>query len=331
MENIQAQEILIDDIFIDPATRTRVGGPTSAAVKKLAEVFAHSEQHTPIKIAPPFSPAAIESGKPYQLVFGETRLRAREVAGSATVLAIVSDAIDTPAALLMGTSENVSRDDLTPTQKIAAYQRLIHEAGLSAKEVATHFGISPTEISHARAVAKQIERFAALGLDLATALDAGKIGLYPIRDIAKLADGPALKLFGRVLDGEMTPSAAVAKAQVILTNLAQAADAASGASGAGDGDGDNPEAPEDKPKKKKTKAMKLNGVVAVLGDWDTDGEGTKLPTAMVSRYLKLMIAGKITPDRAMESINQTLTVSAEMAEWERVKSEKKTQKEKKAA
>lgn len=325
MENIQAQEIAIDDIFIDPTTRTRVGGPTAAAVKRLAEVFAHSEQHTPIKLAPPFSPAAVESGKPYQLVFGETRLRAREVAGSATVLAIVADPIDTPAALLMGTSENVSRDDLTPTQKIAAYQRLIHEAGLSAKEVATHFGVSPTEISHARAVAKQIERFSALGLDLTTALDSGVIGLYPIRDIAKLADGPALKLFGKVLAGEMTPSAAVAKAQVILTNLAQAADAAFGGGDDNGDDGETPAETPNNPKKKKTKAMKLNGVLAVLGEWDTV-EGDKPATAMVAHYLKLMAAGKITPDRAMESINQTLTVSADTAEWERVKAERKAQK-----
>lgn len=79
----------------------------------------------------------VEAG--YELVAGERRLRAAEVAGVETVPAIVkkmSDRESLEAAIV----ENVQREDLNPIDLAQAYQRLGQEFSLSQEEIARRVG-----------------------------------------------------------------------------------------------------------------------------------------------------------------------------------------------
>jgi len=80
----------------------------------------------------------IEEGK-YELVSGERRLRAAELAGLKKISVVVRESthpISAQAALI----ENLQRVDLNPIEIAQAFQRLIHEFGWSQEELAHKMG-----------------------------------------------------------------------------------------------------------------------------------------------------------------------------------------------
>ncbi len=83
----------------------------------------------------------------YELVAGERRFRAAQLAGLATVPAIVRDLAD-QTSLEQALVENVQREDLLPLEEAAAYQQLIDEFDLTQDEVATRVGRSRSAVAN---------------------------------------------------------------------------------------------------------------------------------------------------------------------------------------
>jgi ParB family chromosome partitioning protein len=108
-----------------------------------------------------------QAGDEYQLIAGERRWRAAQLAGLVTVPAIIKET--TPQQMLeLALVENVQRADLNPLEEASAYRQLMDEFGLTQEEVAERVGKSRT------AVANTV-RLLRLPDDLKEALATGRI------------------------------------------------------------------------------------------------------------------------------------------------------------
>jgi ParB-like chromosome segregation protein Spo0J len=67
----------------------------------------------------------------YQLIAGERRWRASRIAGLATIPALIED-IDDDTALEIAIIENLQREDLSPLDEAAMYDRMVREHGRQA-------------------------------------------------------------------------------------------------------------------------------------------------------------------------------------------------------
>jgi ParB family chromosome partitioning protein len=86
-------------------------------------------------------------GDEYQLIAGERRWRAAQLAGLTTVPAIVKET--TPQQMLeLALVENVQRADLNPLEEAGAYRQLMDEFGLTQEEVAERVGKSRTAVAN---------------------------------------------------------------------------------------------------------------------------------------------------------------------------------------
>ncbi len=79
----------------------------------------------------------VEGG--YEVIAGERRLRAAEMAGRRVVPAIIVEATD-EEAMQIGLIENIQREDLNPLDRAVALNRLIERFSLSQQDVATRIG-----------------------------------------------------------------------------------------------------------------------------------------------------------------------------------------------
>jgi ParB/RepB/Spo0J family partition protein len=75
----------------------------------------------------------------YQLVAGERRWRAAREAGLATIPALVED-LDDDTALEISIIENLQREDLSPLEEAAMYDRMVREHGYSIRKLAEKLG-----------------------------------------------------------------------------------------------------------------------------------------------------------------------------------------------
>jgi len=75
----------------------------------------------------------------YQIVAGERRWRASRQAGLDTIPALIED-IDDDTALEIAIIENLQREDLTPLDEAAMYDRMVHEHGYSIRKLADKLG-----------------------------------------------------------------------------------------------------------------------------------------------------------------------------------------------
>jgi ParB family transcriptional regulator, chromosome partitioning protein len=77
----------------------------------------------------------------YELIAGERRWRAAQMAGLAEVPALVREVPD-EAALALSLIENIQREDLNPMEEAAGVQRLVDEFGLTHEQAADAVGRS---------------------------------------------------------------------------------------------------------------------------------------------------------------------------------------------
>ncbi len=83
----------------------------------------------------------------YELIAGERRWRAAQLAGLHEIPAVVRDVPD-QAAMAMGLIENIQRDDLSPLEEATALNRLLNEFGLTHQAVAQAVGKSRAMVSN---------------------------------------------------------------------------------------------------------------------------------------------------------------------------------------
>jgi len=84
----------------------------------------------------------------YEIIAGERRWRAAQLAGFHEVSCLVNEFTD-EEALQASIIENINRADLNPIEEAEAYQRLIEEFGYLHEQIATAVGKSRTSITNA--------------------------------------------------------------------------------------------------------------------------------------------------------------------------------------
>lgn len=87
------------------------------------------------------------SGEGYELIAGERRWRAAQLAGLATIPAIVRE-VDGFTQAQMALIENIQREDLNPIDRAGAYRGLIDQLGLTQAELAIRLGEDRSSIAN---------------------------------------------------------------------------------------------------------------------------------------------------------------------------------------
>jgi ParB family transcriptional regulator, chromosome partitioning protein len=75
----------------------------------------------------------------YQLIAGERRWRASRIAGLTTIPALIEE-IDDDTALEIAIIENLQREDLSPLDEAAMYDRMVRDHGYSIRKLADKLG-----------------------------------------------------------------------------------------------------------------------------------------------------------------------------------------------
>src|SRR5688572_18009426 len=100
----------------------------------------------PIVVRPVEGAAAGESQR-YEIIAGERRWRAAQIAGLATVPAVIRHVPD-EAAIAMSLIENIQRENLNPLEEARALERLISEFGITHQQAADAVGRSRAAVSN---------------------------------------------------------------------------------------------------------------------------------------------------------------------------------------
>lgn len=90
---------------------------------------------------------ALKSGKGYELIAGERRWRAAQLAELKEIPAVIRDVPD-EVTLAMALIENIQRENLNPIEEAAAVKRLIDEFELTHAEAAVNVGRSRAGVSN---------------------------------------------------------------------------------------------------------------------------------------------------------------------------------------
>ena len=109
------------------------------SLRELADSIAAQGIVQPIVVRP--------EGSHFELVAGERRWRAAQLAGLQKIPAVVRE-LDARAAAAIGLVENIQREDLNPLEEAQAFKRLIEEFDLTHQQVAESVGRSRTAVSN---------------------------------------------------------------------------------------------------------------------------------------------------------------------------------------
>lgn len=131
----------------------------------------------------------------YQLIAGERRWRAAQMAGLSQIPAMIRRGVpDDRIRLELALIENVQREDLNPIEKAQAFKQLIDEFKLMQREISVRVGKSREAITNTL-------RLLTLPQEIQDGLTQGKISEGQARAILMAGDSPALQ---RQLYTEMT-------------------------------------------------------------------------------------------------------------------------------
>ena len=100
----------------------------------------------PIVVRPVGTPAAGESQR-YEIIAGERRWRAAQIAGLGEIPAVIRSIPD-EAAIAVALIENIQRENLNPLEEARALERLISEFELTHQEAADAVGRSRAGVSN---------------------------------------------------------------------------------------------------------------------------------------------------------------------------------------
>lgn len=128
-------------------------------------------------VVQPIVVRALASGS-YEIIAGERRWRAAQIAGLDTIPAVVRRVPD-EAAIAIALIENIQREDLNPVEEAAALQRLIDEFGMTHQRVAEAVGRS-------RAAVTNLLRLLALSPELRQMLEDGRMDMGHARALLAL-------------------------------------------------------------------------------------------------------------------------------------------------
>lgn len=116
----------------------------------------------------------------YEIIAGERRWRASQMAGLSSIPAVVKQVSD-EAAIAMSLIENIQRENLNPIEEAMALKRLQDEFELTQQEVAIAVGKS-------RATVTNLMRLIGLHIDVQKMLQVGKLEMGHARALLTLSE-----------------------------------------------------------------------------------------------------------------------------------------------
>jgi len=134
----RAIEIPVDRLSPNPFQPRR--SFTEEGLEQLAESIRHHGVLQPIVVRP--------SGDGYQLIAGERRWRAAQIAGLQRIPAVVRE-LDDPGMVQVALIENLQREDLNPIEEASAYRRLMDEFDMTQEQLSNAIGRSRPAIANA--------------------------------------------------------------------------------------------------------------------------------------------------------------------------------------
>ncbi|QSA96086.1 ParB/RepB/Spo0J family partition protein [Methylococcus sp. EFPC2] len=132
----------------------------------------------------------------YEIIAGERRWRAAQLAGLHEIPAVVREVTD-QAALAIALIENIQREDLNPLEEAEALRRLLEEFSMTHQQVADAVGKS-------RATVTNLLRLNELNPDAKAYLQSGAIEMGHARAILGVAYDKQGEIAGKVAEKQLT-------------------------------------------------------------------------------------------------------------------------------
>ncbi|MEO7013096.1 MAG: ParB/RepB/Spo0J family partition protein [Dokdonella sp.] len=136
------------------------------------------------------------AGGRFELIAGERRWRASQLAGLSEIPALVRD-IDDRAAIAIALIENIQREDLSPLEEAQSLARLIAEFKVTHQQAADAVGRSRASVSN-------LLRLLELPDVIRELLDHGRLEMGHARALLTLPEGRAIALARKAADDEWT-------------------------------------------------------------------------------------------------------------------------------
>lgn len=160
----------------------------------------------------PIVARALPSGKGYEIIAGERRWRAAQLAGLDRVPVIVREVPD-DVAMALALIENIQREDLSPVEEAVALKRLVDEFGLTQKQVAETVGKSRTTVTN-------LLRLLQLEGEVRSLLEKGQLEMGHARALLTLEAADQLRIARAVVDKGLSVRQAEALARAALAGAA---------------------------------------------------------------------------------------------------------------
>lgn len=132
----------------------------------------------------------------YEIIAGERRWRAAQIAGLESIPAVIRHVPD-EAAIAIALIENIQREDLNPVEEAAALQRLIDEFGMTHQRVAEAVGRS-------RAAVTNLLRLLSLSDEVRRMLEDGRMDMGHARALLALEGVSQTKAAQDVVDRRLS-------------------------------------------------------------------------------------------------------------------------------
>lgn len=132
----------------------------------------------------------------YEIIAGERRWRAGQLAGLSDVPVLIKD-IDDRTAIAIALIENIQREDLNPLEEAEAYLKLIEEFDLTHQQIAESVGKSRVTVTN-------ILRLNELDTEVKGLLSKGKLGMGHARALLTLDAEKQLRLASKVAEEELS-------------------------------------------------------------------------------------------------------------------------------
>lgn len=177
-----------------------------AALQELADSIQQQGVVQPVVVRPVEEPE--EGGAQYELIAGERRWRAAQMAGLHEVPAVIRDVPD-ESAIAMSLIENIQRENLNPLEEAVALKRLMDEFGMVHQQVAEAVGRS-------RAAVSNLLRLLELSLQVKPMVEAGELNMGHARALLPLPVEDQFGVAQKIVAGGLSVRATEALVRKIL-------------------------------------------------------------------------------------------------------------------
>lgn len=143
--SISTAEVAILSIRPNPDQPRTVFEPV--ALKELADSIKAQGLIQPVVVRP-LKPDEVTGEVKYELIAGERRWRASQLAGLTAIPIVVKAVFDERDILLLSLVENLQRDDLNPIEEAVAYEKMSTRFNLTHEQIANGIGKSRVYITN---------------------------------------------------------------------------------------------------------------------------------------------------------------------------------------